>query len=614
MLFDHELAWTDEKIYKEIYDNSIAHPEEFWEYHSKSLFFNGSLSNVCYNCVDRHAIETPDKKAIIWHGDEVEDRREITFKELLTLVVEISSILKHKGVSKGDVVGIYMPTRIESIAAMLACARIGAIHMVVFAGFSSTALAYRLEMANAKLILTIDSFNRGGRKVNLKSNVLEAISKMSYAPELLMLDDHRKLLDEVTITNEITWCDKNDNLFILYTSGSTGKPKGIIHYHLNYMLYTSTTFKFVFNAKETDVYFCTSDIGWITGHSYIAYAPLINGNTTVIFEGNPTYPNVSRYWGIIEREKVNIFYTAPTAIRSLQLFGEAPVKQHDLSSLRVLGSVGEPINTDAWKWYFETVGGGRCPIMDTWWQTETGGFMLAPLLDIKTQKPGFAAKPFFGVVPEIIDNKLYIKNRWPGICRAVSYECEYSGKDNNPISCQNIFDKEYFTEAGLFKTGDGAIIDLESDIKVLGRLDDVINISGHRLSTAELEEAVNSVEGVAECAVVAVDHEIKGQAAFIYAIAVQDSNKEDIARAILVSVRKNIGSIAKPDFIAFVTELPKTRSGKIVRHLLRSLAQGKSAELRDLSSVANLDSIDKIKEAVKNALYCPDVCAIKQQS
>ncbi|NCA80813.1 MAG: acetyl-coenzyme A synthetase, partial [Sphingobacteriia bacterium] len=414
MIFDHELAWTDEKIYKEIYKNSISNPDEFWEYHSKIISWKDELSNVCYNCIDRHSIETPNKKAIIWYGDEVEDRREISYKNLLQMIIEMASILRNRGVSKGDVVGIYMPTRIESIALMLACARIGAVHMVVFAGFSGAALAYRLDMANAKVLVGVNSFKRGGREINLKDNIEDAMSKMSNAPELLMFDDYKLHLDGVTINDDIEWCSDKDNLFILYTSGSTGKPKGIIHSSLKYMLYTATTFKFMFGAKKNDVYFCTSDIGWITGHSYIAYAPFVLGTTVVIFEGTPTYPTVSRYWEIIEREKVNIFYTSPTAIRSLKLFNESFVKKHDLSSLRVLGSVGEPINVDAWNWYFNVVGGGRCPIIDTWWQTETGGVMISPLLDAKSQKPGFAAKPFFGVVPKIIDNKLYIENKWPG--------------------------------------------------------------------------------------------------------------------------------------------------------------------------------------------------------
>lgn len=613
MLFDHELAWTDEKIYSEIYKNSISNPDEFWGFHSRSIFYKGQTSNVCYNCVDIHALETPNKTAIIWHGDETETRREVSYKDLLKLVVEIASILRKRGIVKGDVVGIYMPTRIESIAAMHACARIGAVHMVVFAGFSATALSYRLEMANAKIVLSISSFNRGGRSIDLKSNVESAISNMSYSPDLIMFDDYESLLKNVVINDEIEWCSNRDNLFILYTSGSTGKPKGIIHSSLRYMLYVATTFKFVFNIKKDDVYFCTSDIGWITGHSYIAYAPFINGNTVVIFEGNPTYPNASRYWEIIETDGVNIFYTAPTAIRSLQLFNESYVKKHDLSSLRILGSVGEPINKDAWQWYFNKIGGGRCPIIDTWWQTETGGIMLAPLLDIKTQKPGFASKPFFGVVPNIIDNKLYIENKWPGICRSVSYECEYSGKDGNKISCKNIFEKEYFLDNGKFKTGDGAIRDSDGDIKIIGRLDDVINISGHRLSTAELEDAIHCVCEVKECAVVAVNHEIKGQAAFIYAAIDNNIDKEQVIKSILLSVRKNIGAIAKPDFIAFVDELPKTRSGKVVRHLLRDLAQGKTGEDKDISSIANLDSVEKIKESIKNMLNCPDACSIKSK-
>ena len=637
MLFDHKLAWTDEKIYNEIYKNSVLNPNGFWMHHSKiiswqkeptsacspetNVCLDGGISNVCYNCVDRHAIRTPEKTAILWHGDEIEDRRELSYKELLKLVVEIASLLRSNGVKKGDVVGVYMPMRIESIAVMMACARIGALHMVIFAGFSANALSYRLEMSNVNIICSFGSARRGGRVIDLTANVNEAILKMSYVPKVLMFDEYESLLEDVVIDDSIEWCDNKDNLFILYTSGSTGKPKGIVHSSLRYMLYSAVTFKFVFDIREDDVYFCTSDIGWITGHSYIAYAPFFHGTTVVIFEGNPTYPTASRYRKIIEREKVSIFYKAPTAIRSLQLFNKSFVKNHDLSSLRILGTVGEPINKDAWKWYFEVVGNKRCPIVDTWWQTETGGIMLAPLLDIKSQKPGYAAKPFFGITPKIIDNSenvidlpniqgnLYIENNWPGMCKSVAYECEYSEKDVGKLSCQKTFEKEYFVN-GMFKTGDGAVYDKDFDIKIIGRLDDVINISGHRLSTAEFEDSIHNVFEVKECAVVAVEHDIKGQAAFVYVVTEKSTNKNETIKSILSSIRKSIGCIAKPDFIAFVDDLPKTRSGKIVRHLLRDLAQNKQCDSKDLSSVSNIDCVSKIKEAVYEAFACPDVCAI----
>ena len=616
MLFDHPLAWSDENIYKEIYDNSLKYPNEFWMHHSKTMFWketpksaynaqtnqwlDDGISNVCYNCVDRHALENPDKPAIIWHGDEPGERLEISYKDLQKLVIKIASLLKSKGISKGDVVGIYMPLHYISIATMLACARIGATHLVVFAGFAPDALAYRLDSSNAKMVLSMTSSRRGGRKIDLKHNVENAISKTKHKPELVFLDDIEKT--EISSDNDqIEWVNSNDNLFMLYTSGSSGKPKGIIHSALPYILYVSTTFKTIFDIKPDDVYFCTSDIGWITGHSYITYAPLFLGTTVVIFEGNPTYPTADRYWEIIEKEKVTVFYTAPTAIRSLQMFNKNFVHKHDLSSLRILGSVGEPINESAWKWYFEIIGNKKCPIIDTWWQTETGGIILAPLNNLN-QKPGVAGRPFFGISPKIIDSKLKIENNWPGRCKAISYE--------HQSSSESFFKKQYFDENGLFITGDGAKYTDNNNIKITGRVDDVINISGHRLSTAEFEDAINRVSDVKESAVVAVNHEIKGQTAFAYVVINQHS--EDIVQKIITSVRRSIGPIAKPDFIAFVNDLPKTRSGKIVRHLLRDIAQNTHCDSKDISSVANHDSIENIKIATSKALNCPDLCVLKK--
>lgn len=636
MLFDHKLAWENEEIYNEIYQNSIKNPEAFWKCHIKDIYWKkeptcsfdkntkqwlpDGVSNVCYNCVDRHAINMPNKPAIICYGDEKGERIEVSYSALQNIVIKIASILKSNGIKKGDVVGIYMPMIPEAIAAMLACSRIGALHLVVFAGFSPEALSYRLESSKAKLLLTVSYSRRGGKRIEILNNVNFAISKMSNSCEIVNLDNLQNF--DVAIDDEICWQNNKDNLFILYTSGSSGKPKGIVHSALPYLLYTSTTFKIIFGINPEDIYFSTSDIGWITGHSYIVYAPLFYGLTTVIFEGTPTYPEADRYWEIIENEKVSIFYSAPTAIRSLQMFDDRLVKRHNLSSLRVLGSVGEPINKSAWEWYFNIVGNKRCPIMDTWWQTETGGIILAPLRNLK-QKPGIAGKPFFGNIIKILDNNgnpitslntsgnLTINNNWPGKCRSAIYECEKSG--NSKQYCKLNFSNTYFNKEGSFLTGDGAIYDNDFDIKIIGRLDDVINISGHRLGTAEFECAINKVEGVKESAVVAVEHNIKGQTAFAYVVSEEVNNYEKIITGILKSTKKFIGPIAKPDFIVFVPDLPKTRSGKIVRHLLRDIANHHKCDQNDISSVYNQEIISIIYKATQNPFSCPDICKIKNR-
>ncbi|MBQ9335265.1 MAG: AMP-binding protein [Alphaproteobacteria bacterium] len=585
-------SWEDEKIYEKAYKASLKNPSEFWNKYVDDIswkrkpqtsysnkWLDGGVSNVCYNCVDRHALSTPDKPAIIWHGDEYGERREISYEALRKMVQKIAAILKSYGVKKGDVVGIYLPMIPEAIASMLACARIGAIHLVVFAGFSSEALKYRLTKSNAKAIITVNSFKRGGKRIDLQQNIICNINIIN--------------LDDVTISDnmntDIEWQNSDDDLFVLYTSGSSGKPKGVLHSALPYMLYVATTFKIIFGIRIDDVYFCTSDIGWITGHSYITYAPLFHGLTTVIFSGSPTYPNADRYWQIIEQEKVSIFYTAPTAIRSLQMFNKKFVKKHDLSSLRVLGSVGEPINKSAWKWYFETVGNKRCPIMDTWWQTETGGIILAPLRNLN-QNPGLAGKPFFGVEIDIIDGELVIKNKFPGLCKSI------------------ISDNSYTSNA-FYNTGDGAVYE-GSDIKIKGRMDDVINISGHRLGTAEFECAINKIDEVKEVAVVAVPDELKGQTAFAYIVPiVSNIDPEILVKKIINSTRATIGSIAKPDYIAIVPDLPKTRSGKIVRKLLRDIANGIETP-SELHSVVNPEVIEDVKSSVNNPIFCPDMCKL----
>ena len=600
MNFEHERVWENAQVYEEVYKNSIKDPNEFWMRYVKDIAWKrvpnsaydnekkewlfGGVTNICYNCVDRHADKTSEKTAIIWHGDEENERREISYAELRQMVIQIASILKSHGIKKNDVVGIYMPMIPEAVASMLACARIGAIHLVVFAGFSPEALKYRLTTSNAKALLTITSFRRGGKEIKLAKNI----------PNNFDIDVIN--LDNISFSNDaeagIEWQTSEDNLFILYTSGSSGTPKGVLHSALPYMLYVATTFKVIFGIRRDDVYFCTSDIGWITGHSYITYAPLFHGLTTVIFSGSPTYPQADRYWKIIEREKVSIFYTAPTAIRSLQMFNKKLVKKHDLSSLRVLGTVGEPINKSAWKWYFETVGNKKCPIMDTWWQTETGGIILAPLRNLE-QTPGVAGKPFFGVETDIIDGELVIKNKFPGLYKAIVHE--HTTPDD-----------------ALYKTGDGAVYQ-GTDVKIKGRMDDVINISGHRLGTAEFECAINKVSEVKESAVVAIPDELKGQTAFAYVVLTSPLERNDFAeivKKIVNSTRNNIGSIAKPDYIVFVPDLPKTRSGKIVRKLLRNLANG-GENLPELHSVINSEVIKILKVSVKNPIFCPDMCKLK---
>jgi len=600
MNFEHEIAWENDQVYEEVYRKSIEFSNEFWMQYVKDIawkrvptlaydkkkneWLSDGISNVCYNCVDRHAIETPRKPAIIWHGDEYGERREISYAELQQMVLQIAAILKNRCIKKNDVIGIYMPMIPEALASMLACSRIGAIHLVVFAGFSQEALKYRLTTSNARALLTVTSFRRGGKEISLAKNI----------PSDLDVDIIN--LDNVSFPKnakaEIEWQNSDDDLFILYTSGSSGKPKGVLHSALPYMLYVAATFKVIFGIKSDDVYFCTSDIGWITGHSYTTYAPLFHGLTTVIFSGSPTYPQADRYWEIIEKERVSIFYTAPTAIRSLQMFNKKFVKKYDLSSLRVLGSVGEPINKSAWKWYFENIGNKRCPIMDTWWQTETGGIILAPLRNLN-QKPGIAGKPFFGVETDIINGELVIKNKFPGLYKAIIPE--FKKADN-----------------ALYKTGDEAVYE-DSDIKIKGRMDDVINISGHRLGTAEFECAINKVDEVKESAVVAIPDELKGQTAFAYVVLTRPLEKNDcadIVKKIVNSTRNNIGSIAKPDYIAFVPDLPKTRSGKIVRKLLRDIANG-NENSADLNSVINSEIIEILKASVKSPIFCPDMCKLK---
>lgn len=571
ILFDHELAWKNQRIYKEIYENSIKYPGDFWSYH-ETILFPESVNNACYNCVDRHFLSNPEKVAIIWHGDMPGERREVSYAALHKIVQNIASVLLENGIEKGNVVTIYASVSPESIATMLACARIGAIHNVVFAGFAPTVLRERIISSKTKLVLSTKQAKRGGKNIKILENIEKATENLEDV-KLIFLEDIPQIGE--TSCGQVS---KDHELFMLYTSGSTGNAKPIKHRTFEYLLYTALTFKYIFDINSNDIYFCTSDIGWITGHSYMVYAPLFHGSTIVIFEGNPTYPTASRYWQIIEEERVSLFYTAPTAIRSLSIFDKSFVDKHDISSLRILGSVGEPINIDAWKWYFEVIGKGKCPIVDTWWQTETGGIALAPLLDINNQKPCYASKPFFGVKAKIEPEGALIIN---GSCNF-----------------------------GRLMSGDRAVLDDDGDIKILGRIDDVINVSGHRLGAFELENVINSIEGVAESSAVGVPHEIKGQSIFIFVVLSSDLNELDLVKEIVRVVREKVSSIAKPNDIAFVKDLPKTRSGKIKRNILKKLASGFDISEGDLDQIANKSIISELKLSVKNVTSCPDFCCV----
>ena len=580
MLFDHELAWKDPAIYKEIYDHSITEPEEFWKYHRNKLFPENCY-NASYNCIDRHATKDPNKTAIVWYGDEYCERREISYGKLLEITQKIASELLRRGVRKGDSVTICMPMVPEGIAAMLACCRIGAVHNVVFSGFSATALNERIFRSSSKVVITIIGSNRGGKFVPSLKNVLTATKDLDVD---ILLVDHA---DDFSIDERVRKplaMDYNDDMFTLYTSGSTKEPKRVFHTCGGYQLYSAMTFKYIFDVKEDDVHFCTSDIGWITGHSYITYAPLFLGLKLVIFSGTPMYPKGGRYWEIIEQEKVTILYSAPSAIRCLASLGDDVLDNYDFSTLRVLGCVGEPMNEAAWQWYFDNIGQKRCPIMDTWWQTETGGIMLAPLCNLN-QKPCFAAKPFFGVIPDIKDDELVIKKKnWPGLSSNFS-------RDDGEI----------------YHTGDKAMRDADGDFRILGRIDDVVNISGHRLGTFEVESVVNALGEIEESAVIGIPHRIKGQALCIFVTTTTPLDQEQqasVSQEITLRIRQDIGAIAKPDRVVFIPELPKTRSGKIKRNILKAIGEKKEIDYQcsDIESVINVECIRQIEVAMRNAV------------
>lgn len=611
--------------YEAMYRRSIEDPDGFWaemaeqnltwykkwdrvldyDFHKPYIkWFEGGKLNASYNCLDRH-LDGPrkDKVALIWEADGGESKT-FTYQELHDEVNKFANVLKKKGVTRGDRVSLYLPMIPELAIAMLACARIGAIHTMVFGGFSSNALRDRIQDAEAKLIVTADNGLRGGRIVPLKKNSdtaleecpsIEAQIVVKRAGECDMKEGRDTWWHEEMAAADVQgFCepeqmDAEDPLFILYTSGSTGKPKGVLHTTGGYLLYTNVTFKYTFDYKEEEVHFCTADIGWVTGHSYIVYGPLSSGATTLMFEGVPSYPDAGRFWDIVDKHKVNIFYTAPTAIRALMKEGDSWVEKYDLSSLRVLGTVGEPINPAAFMWYYEKVGKSRCPLVDTYWQTETGGFLITPLPGAMTLKPGSATRPFFGVEPEVIREDgstaapneggyLVINKPWPGMLRGT-----YGDPENARIK------EVYFSRfPGRYFTGDGARVDEDGDFWLTGRIDDVINVSGHRLGTAEIESALVAHPSVAEAAVVGFPHDVKGEGIYVY-VTLKDgfSPSPELQKELVMHVRTIIGPIASPDKLQFAPGLPKTRSGKIMRRILRKIAHNQIDELGDISTLAD---------------------------
>ncbi|MFC3879553.1 acetate--CoA ligase [Algoriphagus namhaensis] len=616
------------------YQKSVTQPEEFWariadSFHwrkrwSKVLdwdfkgpdvkwFVDGKL-NITENIFERHMYTLADRPAIIWEpNDPSEEGRTLTYRELFAEVCKFSNALKSKGIGKGDKVIIYMPMVPEAAVAMLACARIGAIHSVVFAGFSSTALADRIIDCEAKAVLTSDGNFRGNKKIGVKSVVDEALEKSSVETVIVYQRTHQEVemkegrdywwhdvVANESTENKAEEMDSEDMLFILYTSGSTGKPKGVVHTTGGYMVYTKYSFENVFQYSPGDVYWCTADIGWITGHSYIVYGPLLAGATTLMFEGVPTFPDAGRFWAVCEKHKVNVFYTAPTAIRALQAYGTEPIDGYDLSSLKVLGSVGEPINEEAWHWYHTHIGKSKCPIVDTWWQTETGGILISPIAGITPTKPAFATLPLPGIQLCIVDaegkelkgnsveGNLCIKFPWPSMIRTT-----YGDHDR----CKQTY---FSTYENMYFTGDGVKRDHDGYYRILGRVDDVINVSGHRMGTAEVENAINEHPLVIESAVVGYPHEVKGQGIYAYVICdMENRTEENLVNEIKTTVSKIIGPIAKPDKIQIVPGLPKTRSGKIMRRILRKVAENSLDNMGDTSTLLDPEVVNQIIEGRK---------------
>ena len=640
-LYDVPAAWAkrahfDDAKYLAAYARSVEDPDAFWREEGKRIdwfkpytkvkdtsfaapdvsikWFEDGVVNVAHNCVDRHLPKRAHQTAIIWEGDDPAEARHITYAELHEEVCRLANVLKSHGARKGDRITLYLPMIPEAAYAMLACARIGAIHSIVFGGFSPDSLAQRIRDAASEIVITADEGLRGGKKVPLKANVDAACEKAGGVKHVLVVKrtggaiEWKKgrdvwLLEAMAKASNAclpAHMNAEDPLFILYTSGSTGAPKGVVHATGGYLVFAAMTHQYVFDYHEGDIYWCTADVGWVTGHSYIVYGPLANGATTLMFEGIPNYPSVSRFWEVIDKHKVNIFYTAPTAIRALMGAGEAPVKKTSRASLRLLGSVGEPINPEAWEWYHRVVGDHRCPIVDTWWQTETGGILITPLPGATALKPGSATRPFFGVRPEIVDaegkvmhgacsGNLVIADSWPGQMRTVYGDHER-------------FVKTYFsTYPGKYFTGDGCRRDEDGYYWITGRVDDVINVSGHRMGTAEVESALVAHELVSEAAVVGYPHDIKGQGIYAYVTLMAGAMMtDDLRKELGVWVRKEIGPIAQPDHIQFAPGLPKTRSGKIMRRILRKIAENDFGALGDTSTLADPAVVTDLIENRRN--------------
>ncbi len=625
-------AHINNEQYLEMYQKSIDHPDEFWaEQADKFLswsrrwdkvqscdfgdnvnikWFEGAKLNVSYNCLDRHLETRGDQVAIIWEGDDPEEDRQITYKELHEEVCRFANVLKARGVKKGDRVCLYMPMIPEASVAMLACTRIGAVHSIVFGGFSPDALRDRINDSDCQVVITSDYSLRGKKQIPLKANADKGMAACPNVNTCIVVkrtggdidwNDDRDVWYYEAVAAASPECppeemDSEDPLFILYTSGSTGKPKGVLHTTGGYLLYVAMTHKYVFDYQEGEIFWCTADVGWVTGHSYIIYGPLANGATSLMFEGVPNFPDASRFWQVVDKWKVNLFYTAPTAIRMLMGQGDEFVTKTDRSSLRILGSVGEPINPEAWEWYYNVIGNGQCPIVDTWWQTETGGHLITPLPGATDLKPGSATRPFFGVEPAIIDEagnelegaasgNLVIKRSWPGQMRTI-----YGDHDR--------FIETYFKMyPGCYFTGDGARRDEDGYYWITGRVDDVINVSGHRMGTAEVESALVLHDAVAEAAVVGYPHDIKGQGIYAYVTLMSGvEESEDLRKELVQQVRKEIGPIASPDLLQWAPGLPKTRSGKIMRRILRKVAENELEALGDTSTLADPSVVEQLIE------------------
>jgi len=629
-------AHIDKAKYEDMYGASIDDSKAFWAEHGKRIdwikpytkvrdvnfktpgvsikwFYDGTL-NASANCLDRHLETRGDQTAIIWEGDDPADSDHVTYRDLHERVCRLSNAMKARGVKKGDRVTLYMPMVVEAAVAMLACTRIGAVHSIVFGGFSPDSLSARIIGCDSNCVITADEGLRGGKKVPLKANTDEALKDCPSVKTVIVVNrtgadvnmqEGRDVWYEDVCAEASPDCppeemNAEDPMFILYTSGSTGAPKGVLHTTGGYMVYASMTHEYIFDYKEGDVYWCTADVGWVTGHSYIVYGPLANGATTLMFEGVPNYPSISRFWDVCDKHSVNIFYTAPTAIRALMREGDEPVKRTSRKSLRVLGSVGEPINPEAWEWYYNVVGDGRCPIVDTWWQTETGGILITPLPGAIDLKPGSATKPFFGVQPQLVDGdgnvlegategNLCLIDSWPGQMRSVYGDHER-------------FELTYFsTYHGKYFTGDGCRRDEDGYYWITGRVDDVINVSGHRMGTAEVESALVAHSKVAEAAVVGAPHDIKGQGIYAYVtLNAGEPSSDELKKELVGWVRKEIGPIASPDWVQWAPGLPKTRSGKIMRRILRKIAEDDFSNLGDTSTLADPGVVDDLVENRQN--------------